>query len=207
VARYFGFVTFIDSEVARVIAAIDHLGLGDNTFVIHTADHGDMTGTHGGQFNKGPLGYDEVYRVPLLVRGPGIISGGLCHQPVSSAALMPTILELAGITPPEGLHVASLRGLLTEPEGGAVDASVFAEYHGEEWGLYSQRLVRTSTAKYVYSPHGTDELYDLATDPHEIRNRVDDPAVEALGTDLRARLLEWMEKTNDPLALWAGRLL
>lgn len=207
VARYFAFVTFIDSEIASVIAAIDHLGLGDSTFVIHTADHGDMTGTHGGQFNKGPLGYDEVYRVPLLVRGPGIARGGVCHQPVSSVALMPTILELAGVTPPEGLHVGSLGALLSELEGGAQDASVFAEYHGEEWGLYSQRLVRTATAKYVYSPHGTDELYDLTADPHETVNRIDDAAVDALRTDLRARLLEWMVKTGDPLALWAGRLL
>jgi arylsulfatase A-like enzyme len=207
VGRYFGFVSFIDSEIARVVEAIDRFALADDTVVIHTADHGDMTGTHGGQFNKGPLGYDEIYRVPLLIRGPGVAAGGVCRTPISSAALMPTILELAGLTPPPGLHVGSLVPLLREPNVAPDDASVFAEYHGEEWGLYSQRLVRTATAKYVYSPHGTDELYDLASDPHETVNRIDEPAMGVMRTNLRARLLEWMVKTNDPLALWAGRLL
>jgi arylsulfatase A-like enzyme len=120
---------------------------------------------------------------------------------------MPTILDLAGVTSPAGLHVDSVVPYLDEPDRKPVDDAAYAEYHGEEWGLYSQRMIRTANAKYVYSPHGTDELYDLMSDPHELVNRVDDPEYGHLRVELRSRLREWMVRTNDPLALWASRLL
>jgi len=126
---------------------------------------------------------------------------------VGSLALIPTILDLAGLTPPSGLHVSSLVPFVDDPARAAADDAAYAEYHGEEWGLYSQRMIRTSTAKYVYSPHGMDELYDLAADPHERVNRVDDAAYDEMRADLRGRLVDWMTRTNDPLALWASRLL
>jgi arylsulfatase A-like enzyme len=207
VARYFGFVTYIDHEIGRVLGALNRLGLHDSTVVIHTADHGDMTGSHGGQFNKGPLMYDEIYRIPLIVRDPRNPVTGVCRAPVGSLAIMPTILELAGVPRPPGLHAQSLVPMLVDPETCRTDGAAFAEYHGEEWGLYSQRMIRTVNAKYVYSPHGTDELYHLGTDPHELRNLIDDPASGSLLAELRTRLIDWMTETDDPLALWARRLL
>ena len=97
--------------------------------------------------------------------------------------------------------------LVQDPAGLAANEAAFAEYHGEEWGLYSMRMVRTATAKYVYSPHGTDELYDLEADPHELVNLVDDQAHAPLRAELRGRLRDWMVETDDPLALWARRIL
>jgi arylsulfatase A-like enzyme len=207
VARYFGFVSFIDAEIGRVLDAVDELGLRESTVVIHTADHGDMTGSHGGQFNKGPLMYDEVTRVPLVVRDPRSAARGVHPEPVGSLAVMPTILELAGVPVPDALHVSSLVPWIVEPAAAPRDDAAFAEYHGDEWGLHSMRMIRTPTAKYVYSPHGSDELYDLEADPHELVNRIEDPASSGLGAELRGRLLRWMIDTDDPLALWARRVL
>jgi arylsulfatase A-like enzyme len=207
VARYFGFVSFIDAEIGRVLDAVDELGLRDTTIVIHTADHGDMTGSHGGQFNKGPLMYDEICRVPLIVRDPRSTTRGVCRGLVGSPALMPTILELAGVAVPPGRHVTSLVPWIVDPAAAPDDGAAFAEYHGDEWGLYSMRMIRTRTAKYVYSPHGTDELYDLEADPHELVNRVDDPEYSGRRDELRGRLKAWMIETDDPLALWARRVL
>ena len=208
VARYFGFLTFIDAEIGRVLDAVDRLGLHDDTVIIHTTDHGDMTGAHGGQFNKGPIMYDDIYRVPLIVRDPRTGVMGVCRAPVGNLAIMPTLLDLAGVERPPGLHVESLAPLLTDPDvATAQDAAAFAEYHGEEWGLYSQRMIRTATAKYVYSPHGADELYDLTSDPHELVNGIDDERHAPLLAKLRERLLRWMVATDDPLALWARRVL
>jgi arylsulfatase A-like enzyme len=207
VARYFGFVSFIDSEIGRVLGELESLGLSEATVVVHTADHGDMTGSHGGQFNKGPLMYDEVCRVPLIIRDPRTSTRGVCRTPVGSLALMPTLIDLAGVPIPDGLHVSSLRPSIADPASAPTDGAAFAEYHGDEWGLYSMRMIRTPSAKYIYSPHGTDELYDLAVDPHELVNRDDDPSYAAVRGELRARLRGWMGATDDPLALWAQRLL
>jgi arylsulfatase A-like enzyme len=207
VARYFGFVSFIDAEIGRVLDALDDLGLRDTTVVIHTADHGDMTGSHGGQFNKGPLMYDEVTRVPLIVRDPRSSARGVHRTPVGSLALMPTILDLAGVPAPHGLHVSSLMPWILDPAAAPDDDAAYAEYHGDEWGLYSMRMIRTMTAKYVYSPHGSDELYDLQADPAELVNLVEDEASMALRAELQDRLLRWMIETDDPLALWARRVL
>jgi arylsulfatase A-like enzyme len=207
VARYIGFVSFIDAEIGRVLDTVDALGLRETTVVIHTADHGDMTGSHGGQFNKGPLMYDEICRVPLIIRDPRSAGRGVCRGLVGSPAVMPTILELAGVPVPPGLHVSSLVPSIDDPAAAPEGDAAYAEYHGDEWGLYSMRMIRTRTAKYVYSPHGTDELYDLEADPYELVNRVDDPAQSELRARLQGRLRDWMIETDDPLALWARRVL
>jgi hypothetical protein len=62
---------------------------------------------------------------------------------------------------PDGLHVSSLVPWITDPDPAPAGGAAYAEYHGDEWGLYSMRMIRTESQKYVYSPHGTDELYDL----------------------------------------------
>jgi arylsulfatase A-like enzyme len=104
------------------------------------------------------------------------------------------------------LQVENLSRALADPGASGTDGAAFAEYHGDEWGLYSQRIVRTARAKYVYSPHGTDELYDLEADAAEMNNLIDEPAAADLLADLRERLMDWMKGTDDPLALWASRL-
>lgn len=209
IARYLGFMTFIDAQIGRLLERLRALGLEDTTIVVHTSDHGDMTGSHGGQFNKGPLMYDELYRVPLIIRdGRPAGRRGTASSLVSTLDLGPTILDLAGVPVPGGLHGRSLVPILADPDrtDPGRDA-VFGEYHGEEWGLYSQRMVRTKSAKYVYSPHGLDELYDLEQDPHERENRIEDEAFRPLAEALRRRLADWMVATNDPLARWASRVL
>ena len=208
IALYYGFVTFIDSEIGRLLHAITELDLADDTVIIHTTDHGDMTGSHGGHFNKGPIMYEELYHVPLIIANPRLSSGGMtCSNLVSTLDLMPTVIDLAGAAIPD-CHGSSLTHLLAEPE--TEDQSrdaVFAEYHGEEWGLYSQRMIRTKTEKYVYSPHGTDEFYDLADDPHELENLIDRADARARLFDLQSRLVQWMLETDDPLYGWARRVL
>lgn len=209
IALYYGFMTFIDAEIGRLLNALEDGGLADNTVVIHTTDHGDMTGSHGGQFNKGPIMYDELYRVPLIIRDPRLSSAGhTCPAMVSTVDLMPTIVELAGVDVPDGVEGSSLVPFLGDTDlDDPARTSVFGEYHGGEWGLYSQRMVRTRTAKLVYSPHGTDELYDLVADPHELTNLIDIEASQPLLTELETLLVEWMRRTKDPLYGWAARIL
>jgi arylsulfatase A-like enzyme len=202
---YFGFMDLIDDQIGRILEAVDDLGLTDDLLVVHTSDHGDFAGSHR-QFNKGPLMYDDTYHVPLCVRGPGVDAGRRVDALVSHLDLFPTLVEAAGGTPPAELVGESLWPRLRGETTDRRDA-VFAEYHGDELGLYSQRMVRTERYKYVYNAPDVDELYDLERDPHELQNLVDHPEYETVGERLRGRLVGWMDETDDPIHEWTARHL
>ncbi len=207
-AKYLGFVTLIDEQIGRILDALDDEGLTDSTVVVHTSDHGDFAGGHR-QFNKGPMMYEDTYHVPLVMSGPesGIIPAGTTREEfVSLVDLMPTFLDLAGRDVPDDIDGRSLLPLL----GGDADdwrTSVFAEYHGDEFGLYSQRMVRTPGHKFVFNGPDVNELYDFESDPHELSNLIDHPNYQSERRRLARTLLEWMDRTDDPLHEWASKHL
>ena len=206
VAKYMGFVTLIDEQVGRILDKLEDVGLAEDTLVVHASDHGDFIGSHR-QFNKGPLMYEDTYRVPLAVAGPGVADAGrTCEELVSLVDLMPTFLETADEPVPEAVHGRSLRPLL-EGEDPEWRRSVFAEYHGDEFGLYSQRMVRTDRFKFVYNAPDVDELYDLQADPAELHNLVDHPHYREVRRRLERSLLEWMDRTDDQLYRWTAKHL
>jgi arylsulfatase A-like enzyme len=90
-----------------------------------------------------------------------------------------------------------------------VHAAVFATYHGSQFGLYSERMVRTRRWKYIWNATAEDELYDLAADSGELVNLAADKTYADELAGLRAQLVAWMEETKDPLLnLWTrGQLL
>jgi len=206
VSKYFGFVTFIDEQIGRILDAVDTY-LDDETVVVHTSDHGDLTGSHR-QFNKGPMMYEEVYHIPLLVRWPGTVEpGSTCTEFVRLLDLMPTFLEMGGVEPTMETDGRSLLPLLRGNTPTEWPESVYAEYHGEEFGLYSQRMVRTDRYKYVHNAPDINELYDLDRDPDELHNRIDHPEYRSVRDRLEATLLEWMTETDDPITTWTRKAL
>lgn len=207
ISNYFGFVTFIDEQIGRILDAMERLDLAEETIVVHAADHGDFTGSHR-QFNKGPLMYEEVYHVPLMVRWPDVVEDGrTVEEFVRLHDLMATFCELGGVDPPEGIDARSLVPFLEGDVPANWPESVFAEYHGEEFGLYTQRMVRKDDYKLVYNAFDTDELYDLAADPAELRNLVDHPEYHDVYRDLKEELGEWMERTDDTINEWTQKVL
>ena len=194
-AKYYGDVSLIDTCVGRVLDAINEAGITNETVFIFTTDHGDSMGSHN-HFEKAGTMYDEVYRIPLIVRSPGV-KVGRRNQFVRSMDLMPTILDLAECEVPEGLDASSLAPLLAGKTPNDWPESVYCEHHGEVWGYHTQRSIRTLTWKYVYNPTDIDELYDLSADPHEMDNRINDPELSATLDDLKARLLGWNDATGD----------
>jgi arylsulfatase A-like enzyme len=208
VAAYFGSVTMHDALVGRFVAALDATGRGEDTLLLLTADHGDLCGAHR-QFNKGPLMYEDVYRIPQLARWPGVVAAGsACDAHASSLDFFATLLDAAGVAPPDTpLDSRSLLPLLRgETPAGWRDSWV-SEFHGDEFGLYSQRMVVHGRHKLVYNPHDVDELYDLVADPHELRNLAADPAMAPVRRDLERRLAAWMLESGDPLGLYARAFL
>ncbi|MFC6906147.1 sulfatase-like hydrolase/transferase [Halalkalicoccus tibetensis] len=205
IAKYRGFMTLLDDQVGRILDALDEGDLED-TLVVHASDHGDFTGGHR-QFNKGPLMYEDTYRIPLQIRWPGEVeSGSTCREFVSLHDLMPTFLDLADAEIPD-VDGRSIRPLLDGGVPADWREAHFAQYHGDEFGLYSQRMLRTKRYKYVHNGPDRNELYDLESDPHELTNLIEHPDYEDARGDLERRLLERMRETDDPLSQWAGDVL
>lgn len=199
IARYWAFCEQVDAEVGRVLDALERTGQADNTLVIFTSDHGDLAGAHR-QFIKGWQPYEETYRVPLVVRWPGVVGAGLaCDHLVQLHDLAHTFVDVAGaesIAPADG---RSLRPLWQDPARTDWEDVAFCQYYGGEF-LYTQRMVITSRYKYVFNGWDFDELYDLAADPYELRNAIDDARYHAVRDDLQDLLYDLMERHGDPYA-------
>ncbi|MCG3180590.1 MAG: Arylsulfatase [Phycisphaerae bacterium] len=197
-AMCYGYVTLIDDVVARLLAALGELGVADDTAVFYTTDHGGMMGSHR-LADKGPHLYDEICRIPLIARVPGMPGGRRSGAAVYNMDLMPTVLELAGAAAPSGLDAVSLAPVLAGRADSVRDGDeIRVEFHGHQ-GPYEQRMIRTRIAKYIFNAPDCDELYDLARDPHEMRNLADDPSAADLLADMRQRLRAAMVRDRDPL--------
>jgi len=204
-AAYWGYCTFIDHEIGRILAHLEQLGIYDNTVVLFSSDHGDMQGGHG-LYDKGPFMYEELYHIPLIVRAPGKRPGApVCHNLVSNMDLASTVLDWAGIPIPSNHDGRSLVSLLKNTTASWPD-DIVCEYHGGRF-LCTQRMIRWDRFKYIFNANDFDELYDLQRDPFEMHNRIADRAFQAQVLEGRHRLLKWLEKTEDPILIPARELL
>ncbi len=110
IANYYGMISMVDHQVGRIKTALQQLGLDDNTIVIFTSDHGEWLGEHGLML-KGPIPYEGVLRVGMVVNGPQVQVGQVRHEPVSTLDLAATFADYAGATALGPMHGRSLRPL------------------------------------------------------------------------------------------------
>jgi arylsulfatase A-like enzyme len=159
---YDGTLRYADEKVAELEQLLRVRGRIDETFLAVTSDHGDAFGEHGHLGHRLTL-YEELLRVPLLVRfPPGVPGGTVVAEPVSLGGLHRTMLQVAGVG--DGAMEADYPSLLGGPPGGPV----IAENTGPKSidGLESRSL-RDGDAKLIWRSDGRHELYDLASDPGE----------------------------------------
>lgn len=196
-AWYATMVERADGYLDRILTALDDRSdLAQRTVVIFASDHGDLACAHRLPF-KGPCMYDELMRVPLLLRGPGIAAGKVCDEMVTLADLLPTICDLTGTRPP-AVDGASLAPLL-HPAALAVPwrQAVIGQYHGKQRWCCPIRMLRTTRHKLVVYREGARELYDLRHDPDERCNLAGQPGHAALEADLAHQLSAWMTANDD----------
>ncbi len=197
---YYAFTSLIDSQIGRLMGHLKSTGILDNTIVIFSADHGETLGSHGGLTDKGWHHFEEIHRIPLIVRFPDSTGAGQVRSQFASLAdLYPTLLDLAGASwDSEAVHGTSLTPLMSDPSTAWRD-TVVSEFGGVNSLAITMRTLRHGNLKFGYNCVCEDELYDLESDPDETRNLINHPDYLDAAQDLRQRLLAWMAETQDPL--------
>ena len=184
-AGYLGAVELLDFEVGRVLDALDELGLGEDTLVLYTSDHGDLMGEHG-LFGKFVSFYEGEVRVPAILRAPEHVpAGGTVDAVAEAIDLVPTVFGLLGAE-----TLPSFSGVDFGPVLAGKASSARSEAFGQlDLPKTKGYLVcdgRYKLAEYVGE---RGELFDLDADPGERRNLHTDPEHLDVRTRLRERML------------------
>lgn len=219
-AAFHGSLKALDRAIGRIDQTLQETGLGENTILLYTTDHGIAFPRA-----KGTL-LDAGLETALIMRWPqGFTGGRVRNELLCNIDLMPTLLDLAGLDIPEGLDGKSFLPLLKEDRYTPRE-SFFCELTWHDL-YHPMRGIRTDRFKYIrnfaegpsvylpldihrslsgqevreeyYVPNVPEELYDLEKDPLEQRNLAQDEDYSEICRDLRQRVEQWMRETNDPL--------
>ena len=181
-AGYFGLITHLDEQVGAVMKVVEELGLLATSRVVYTSDHGELFGAQG-IFGKKNL-YEGAVGVPLIMAGAGLPAGQVVQQFASHVDLFPTAVEGAGAQLAATDHDLPGISLFAAVNGNATQRSAFAEYHAQG-SKAGQFMLRDQNLKLIYHVGMPAQLFDLAADPDEAHDLVDE------GRDAgRAKILE-----------------
>ncbi len=203
-AVYAGMVEAMDQAVGTVLAALDSLGLADNTVIVFTSDNGGLSTSEGHPTSNLPLRggkgwlYEGGIREPLIVRWPGHVQGGSVNaEPVISNDYLPTLLEMAGVSlqqaiPADGVSLLPLLlGL------GTLDREALYwhyPHYGNQGGSPAAAIRRGPWKLIEFFEDERIELFDLAADAGEQRDVSE--AEPEVADELHSRLLDWQERVG-----------
>lgn len=186
---YYACITHLDHQIGRLIQALVEHQLMDDTVILFTSDHGEELGDHYCFRKSRP--YEGSAHIPMIISGPSRLIGGaagqVCHSVAELRDIMPTLLDLAGQPPIEGLDGQSLMPLVQDPS-----IQLRTYLHGEHTlGIHSNHFIVTETDKYIwYSQTGEEQYFDLSQDPHELSNLIGEPHFQERITFLRTALIQ-----------------
>ncbi len=185
VRAYLACVSFMDSQVGRLMAQLDASGHADNTIIVLWGDHG----WHLGEkliTGKNTL-WERSTRVPLIFAGPGVKAGQVCHRPAELLDIFPTLLALTKMPARSDLEGHSLVPQLQ-------DAHAPREWPAITTHNQGNHAIRSEDWRYIHYADGSEELYDMKKDPNEWTNLASDPKHAAK----KAELARWLPKIDKP---------
>jgi choline-sulfatase len=208
-AAYYTSLSFVDSQVGRLIRGLDELGLSGRTLVVYVGDNGYMLGQHG-RFEKHCC-YEPAVRIPLILRWPGRLPRDRrISDLVEMVDILPTVLHLMQLPVPPGLQGLDLEPLIRGKPGARGHEVVFSEYLENE-----EAMVRSNRYKLIVGtgrrsrqdgyhtgrplPGPYQRLFDLVDDPEETRDLGGDPRHQAIRNDLLHRMYLRMVTTREGL--------
>ena len=197
---YLGAVSQVDAAVGQLLDYLRETGQAENTIVVYSSDHGDYATEHGIMEKAPGICSDAITRVPLIWWAPGRINaGGVADEIVELVDISNTLCSLAGIDRMETSDGRDISGLLAGEQSSEnrIGLTEFAWSKSIRKGQY--RLVHYPRAMFPDEyPDGFGELYDLKSDPWEMRNRYFDSDYKHIVDELRSDLLEWLITSTRP---------
>lgn len=207
--HYHAHISAVDHELGRLMQALDHAGITDDTILIYTSDHGSSFGSNG-VYNKGNP-FEESVRVPFIVRWPERIPADrVADHNLGTIDLYPTLCGLAGITPPahcggQDFSSAFLGKPGPDPVSQLLMVNNFQRNYfrsrlqpGQRYDMNPFRGVRTKRYTYAVDVFGDWILYDNRKDTYQMRNLADDPDYAEIRAELADELSGWLAKAEDP---------
>ena len=200
---YYASITHVDEQVGRVLEALEKRGELENTLILFTADHGDMMGDQ--HLWRKTYAYEGSARVPMLVRWPERLAstararrGQVLDQPVELRDVLPTFLDAAGIEQPAEMDGSSLLRLIRGEVAGW-RKRLDLEHGTCYWRENSWVALTDRRYKYIYfTLTGKQQLFDLKTDPHELRDLAASPEHAALLRTWRAHMIQHLSVRGEP---------
>jgi arylsulfatase A-like enzyme len=195
---YYAQVSMIDAYIGRIIESLRQEGILDETLVVFLSDHGNLCGHHGLIDKTVTTAYDDLMRVPTIIRLPGVFPAGKREDRfITTMDIGATILETVGVKPLKGSVGRSFRDMANG--GATLHTAVFNE-RGSLFGNNGKlhRTVRTEKWKLILASDGTKELFDLIADPEEINNLAANTKYDAVIAELIRSIHEHMDSIKDP---------
>lgn len=209
-AAYYGLVEEMDAKIGRVLDRLEANGLAENTLVVYVSDHGDQIGERGLWWKQ--TFYDESAKIPMILSWPGVLPAGERRaQVVNLIDLAATLLDAAGAPALPNADARSFLGIARDGARPWIDET-FSEYCTDgmaPWTLPTpvcQRMVRSGRWKLNYYDGYPPQLFDLETDPREIRDLAAAPAYADVRGALGARVLADWDPATIARAMQARRL-
>jgi arylsulfatase A-like enzyme len=165
-AHYDGQVAAMDEALGELVTALRARGRYENALVVVAGDHGELLGEHGQMGHMGRMLYEPLLRVPLVVKHPGTGPRGVVDTPVQLVDLMPTIVEAAGASLPEGLEGTRLADVARPPFAEEGINPFLVRRYGDVYDR-SIQVLYDGDYKLIVTSRGERLLFDLGTDPHE----------------------------------------
>ncbi|WP_405296706.1 sulfatase-like hydrolase/transferase [Algibacter sp. Ld11] len=203
----------VDNQLEKVLAKLEAMGELDNTYIVYTSDHGMAIGRHGLQ-GKQNL-YEHTWRVPFIVKGPGIPSGKRVTGNMYLLDVLPTLCDLAGITAPETAEGKSMVPVFKGEKETVRDVMYGVYAGGTKPGMRSVKKGDWKLIKYDVMDGKVREtqLFNLAENPNEYlpehkktgkmeTDLAENPKYAEKLAEMEALLLEQMVANDDPYRLW-----
>ncbi|HEY0308063.1 MAG TPA: sulfatase-like hydrolase/transferase [Acidobacteriaceae bacterium] len=197
---YYGGITAIDKEFARLLKTLDDNGMIDNTIIVYTSDHGDLMGSHGHMAKQMP--HEESCRVPFFLHHPKAKTPRASDALFASIDIYPTLCGLAGIPAPQHCSGRDFSSHMLGRHSFKEREMVFlmnnqGPPNRQEVNTPTYRGLRTKTHTYAVQLDGRWVLYDNTADPYQMKNLISNPKYSKLIEKFDAALIAWSKSTGD----------